>query len=96
MHRLYGSETWTVRRTDKRGLEAAEMRFLRYVAGYTLWDKERRDETRSQLGRMKFDIQVHKREKDWLEHLQRMPSERAPKQRSYYQPIGGRDPGRPR
>jgi hypothetical protein len=29
--------------TDERRLEAAEMRFLRCVAGYTLWDKERSD-----------------------------------------------------
>jgi hypothetical protein len=36
----YGSETWTVRRTDERRLISAEMRLLRKTAGYTLWDNK--------------------------------------------------------
>jgi hypothetical protein len=30
---MFGSETWTLRRTDERRLEAAEMLFLRYAEG---------------------------------------------------------------
>jgi hypothetical protein len=30
----YGSEAWTIRRTDERRLISAEMRFLRRTAGY--------------------------------------------------------------
>jgi hypothetical protein len=37
---MYGSETWTVRRKDKRQLEATKVRFQWNVAGYTPWDKE--------------------------------------------------------
>jgi hypothetical protein len=40
------------------------------------------------------DRQIHDRKKNWLEHLQRMPSDRAPKQLLYYQPIGRHDTGR--
>ena len=29
----------SLNRSDKRNIEAAEMRFLRPMAGYTLWDK---------------------------------------------------------
>jgi hypothetical protein len=49
--RLYGSETWTFRRTDESRLEVSEMRFLWYVAVHTrtVWDKERRCKIRSQL-----------------------------------------------
>jgi hypothetical protein len=36
---LYGCETWTLNRSDKRKIETPEMRFLRHVAGFT-----RRDE----------------------------------------------------
>jgi hypothetical protein len=37
----YGSEAWTIRRTDERRLLSAEMRFLRRTAGYTRWDHKR-------------------------------------------------------
>jgi hypothetical protein len=37
----YGSENWSLNRSDKRKIEAAEMRFLRLVTGYTLCDKKK-------------------------------------------------------
>jgi predicted esterase YcpF (UPF0227 family) len=36
---LYGSETWVTTKRDMTRLEAAEMRFLRSVKGYTRLDK---------------------------------------------------------
>jgi hypothetical protein len=37
---LYGSETWVTTTRDMTGLEAAELRFLRSVKGYTQdWTK---------------------------------------------------------
>ena len=38
---LYGSETWVTTTRDMTRLEAAEMRFLRSVKGYTRLDKIR-------------------------------------------------------
>jgi hypothetical protein len=32
---MHGSENWAMNREDRRTVEAAEMKFLRYVAGYT-------------------------------------------------------------
>jgi hypothetical protein len=32
---LYGSETWTVKASDARGITAAEMKCMRRTAGYT-------------------------------------------------------------
>ena len=37
---LYGSENWSLNRSDKRKIKAAEMRFLRPMAGYTFLDKK--------------------------------------------------------
>ena len=37
---MYGCVNWSLKRSDKRKIEAAEMRFLRPMAGYTLWDKK--------------------------------------------------------
>jgi hypothetical protein len=44
----------------------------------------------------KFDKRIHGKKKNLLEHLQKTPSERAPRHLSYYQPIGKHVPGRPR
>ena len=38
---LYGSQTWVTTKGDMTRLEAAEMRFLRSVKGYTRLDKIR-------------------------------------------------------
>jgi len=35
---LYGSENWTVTGSQRRRIEAAEMKLLRPLAGYTLYD----------------------------------------------------------
>jgi hypothetical protein len=38
---MYGSENWSLNRSDKREIEAAEMIFLRPMAEYTFWDKKK-------------------------------------------------------
>ena len=35
---MYGSEKWSLNRSDKSKIETAENKFLRTMAGYTLWD----------------------------------------------------------
>ena len=47
---MYASENWSLNRSDKRKIESAEMRFLRPMAGYTLWDKKESIDIREQLG----------------------------------------------
>ena len=47
---MYGSENWSLKRSDKTRIEAAEMRFLRSMAGYTLWDEKRSTDIRKELG----------------------------------------------
>jgi len=46
---LYGSETWINTKRDMTRLEAAEMRFLRSVKGYTRLDKIRNEVIRKEL-----------------------------------------------
>ena len=46
---LYGSETWVTTQRDMTGLEAAEMRFLRSVTGYTRLDEIRSEDIRQEL-----------------------------------------------
>jgi hypothetical protein len=46
---------------------------------HTVWDRE----IRSELEIRKLGKQIQERKKNWLQHLQRMPSERAFKQLVY-------------
>jgi hypothetical protein len=38
---MHGIENWSLNLSDKRKIEAGEMRFLRSITGYTLWDKKK-------------------------------------------------------
>jgi len=40
---LYGSEKWTLTALQRRRIEAAEMKLLRPLAGYTLYDHKAND-----------------------------------------------------
>ena len=46
---LYGSENWTLTGLQKRIIEAAEMKLLRPLAGYTLYDHKTNDYIRREL-----------------------------------------------
>jgi len=81
---------------DMTRLEAAEMRFLRSVKGYT-----RLDEIRSEIIRKELDIPGiqdvrTKYKQTWINHLARMDNNRLPKHTLNCKPRGRRDRGHPR
>ena len=90
---LYGSETWVTTKRDVTRLEAAEMRFLRSVTGYTRLDKIRSDVIRKEL---EISGIQDVRQQNWINHLQGMDNTRLPKHALNYKPRGRRDRGRPR
>ena len=47
---LYGSENWTLIALQRRRIEAAEMKLLRPLAGYTLYDHKTNDYIRREHG----------------------------------------------
>jgi len=71
------------------GLEAAEMRFVRSVKGYTKLDKIRREIIRKELKRS----QEANTEKNWIIHLERMDNNRLPKHALNCKPRGQKDRG---
>jgi hypothetical protein len=91
----YGSEAWTIKRTDERRLMSAEMRFLRRTAGYTRWDHKRNDDILTELQISQITEFVYKYRKNWKEHVDRMSSDRIPNTRMIlkYQPRGKRNLG---
>ena len=79
-------------------LEAAEMRVLRSVTGYTRLDKIRSEDIRQEL-RVDIsgiqDVRL-KYKQNWINHLERMDNTRLPKYALTYKPRGRRDRERPR
>jgi len=46
---LYGSENWTLTALQRRRIEAAEIKLLRPLAGYNLYDHKTNDSVRREL-----------------------------------------------
>jgi hypothetical protein len=92
---LYGTETWTATKRDVDHLEAAEMRFLRSVKGYTRLDKIRSEVIRKGLEISGIQDVRSKYKQNWINHLRRIDDTRLPKHALNYKPRGRRG-GRPR
>ena len=93
---LYGSETWVTTTRDITRLEAAEMRFLRSVKGYTRLDKIRSEVIRKELEISGIQDVRSKHKQNWINHLERTDNTRLPKHALSCKPRGRRDRGRPR
>jgi len=77
-------------------LEAAEMRFLRSVTGYTRLDKIRNEVIRKELDISGIQDVRLKYKQNWINHLERKHNTRLPKHALNYKPRGRRCRGRPR
>ena len=93
---LYGSKNWTLTKGQVSRIQAAEMRFLRHVAGYTLHDHTRNTDIRQELNIMSTLDRIAQYRLNWWEHLCRMDDYRIPKELWNYKPRGRRRVGRPR
>jgi len=81
---------------DMTRLEAAEMRFLRSVKGYTRLDKIRSDVIRKELEISGIQDVRLKYKQNWINHLERMDNSRLPKHALSYKARGRRDHELPR
>ena len=77
-------------------LEAAEMRFLRSVTGYTRLHKIRSEVVRKELEISGIQDVRLKYKQNWINHLERMDNTGLPKHALNFKPQGRRDRGRPR
>jgi len=93
---LYGSENWTLTALQRRRIEAAEMKLLRSLAGYTLYDHKTNDYIRRELRFTGILDKIDEYSRNWLLHLQRMPQNRNPLKSYHYRPQGRRTIGRPK
>ena len=93
---LYGSENWTLTTLQRRRIEAAEMKLLRPLAGYTLYDHKTNDYTRRELRIAGILDKIDEYRRNWLSHLQRMPQNPIHIKSYRYRPQGRRTIGRPK
>jgi hypothetical protein len=93
---LYGSENWTPTAIQNRRIEEAEMKLLRPLAGYTLYDHKTNDYISRELRTTGILDKIDEYRRNWLSHLQRMPQNRIPLKSYSYRPQGKRTIGRPK
>ena len=81
---------------EEQRLEAAQMKFLRQLLGITKLHKEKNQRIREKMGAQNIVKEIKLYQKKWLQHVQRMDTNRLPKQALQYEPKGRRNVGRPR
>ncbi|KAI3375665.1 hypothetical protein L3Q82_003973 [Scortum barcoo] len=87
----YGHELWVMTERTRSRIQAAEMSFLRRVAGRSL-----RDKMRSSRSREPLLLHIERSQLRWLGHLFRMPPGCLPREVFQACPTGRRPWGRPR
>jgi len=76
----FGSESCVLKKREEQRLEGAQMTFLRHLIGITKLDKEKNQSIREKTGAQKIVEEIRQYQKKWLQHLQRMDTNRIPKQ----------------
>jgi len=92
----FGSEVWVLKKREEQRLEAAQMKFLRHLLGITKLDKEKNQCIRGKTGAENTVKEIKQYQEKWLQYVQRMGTNRIPKQALQYKPKGRRNIGRPR
>jgi hypothetical protein len=90
----FGSDAWVLKKREEQRLEAAQMKFLRHLLGITRLDIEKNQRIREKTGAQNIVTEVKQYQKKWLQHVQRMDTNRIPKQALQYRTKGRRNIGR--
>jgi hypothetical protein len=69
---------------------------LRHLLGTTKLDKEKNQCIKEETGAENIVKKIKHYQEKWLQHIQKMDTNRIPKQALQYKPKGGRKIGRPR
>ena len=80
----FGSEAWVLKEREEQRLEAAQMKFLRHLLGITKLDKEKNHCIKGKTGAENIVKEIKQYQEKWLQHIQRMGTNRIPKQALQY------------
>jgi predicted GTPase len=92
----FGSEAWVLKKREEQRLEAAQMKFLRHLLGITNLDKGKNQCFRKKTGAENIVKEIKPYQEKWLEHIQRMDTNRILKKALQYKPKARGHVGRPR
>jgi len=92
----FGSEAWVLKKREEQRLEAAQMKLLRHLLGITKLDKEKHQCIREKTGAQNIVKEIKQYQEKWLQHIQRVDTNKIPKQTLQYKPNGRRQIERPR
>ena len=90
----FGSDAWILKKREEQRLEAAQMKFLRHLLGITKLDKEKNQCIREKTEAQSIVKEIKQYQKKWLQHVQRMDTNRLQRQVLKYRPEGRRNIGR--
>ena len=90
----FGSESWALKKREEQRLEAAQMKFLRHLLGITKLGKGKNQRIRQKTGAQNIVKEIKQYQKKWLQCVQRMDTNRIPKQALQYKPKRRRNIGR--
>jgi hypothetical protein len=94
---LYGSECWSLKKTDERKIQTAEMSWLRRMIGISRLQRIRNEVIRKHLGQETSLVhRIQERRLKWFGHVSRMSQERLPYVALHTKIHGQRIRGRPR
>jgi hypothetical protein len=92
----FGSEAWALRKRTEQCSEAAQMKVFRYLIRITKLDKEKNQCIREKIGVQNVVKEITQYQQKWLQHIQRMDTNRIPKQALQYRRKERRNIGRQR
>jgi len=87
---LYGSETWTIKARDARGITAAKMKYMRRTAEYPRTDYKTNARIAKELKITPILDKLLEYKRNWIQHVNRMPRNRLPSVMKHYSPTGRR------
>jgi len=82
----FGSEAWVLKEREEKRLEAAQMKFLRHLLGITKLDKEKNQCIKQETGVQNIVKDIKQYQEKWLQHVQRMDTNRLAKRALKYKP----------
>jgi hypothetical protein len=80
----FGSEAWVLKKREEQRLETAQMKFLRHLLEITKLDKGKNQCIRQKSGAQNIIKEIKQYQEKWLQHVQRMDTNRLPKQALQY------------
>jgi hypothetical protein len=92
----FNNEAWVLKKRDEQRLEAEQMKFLRHLLGIAKLDRERNQSMREKLGGQNIVLEIKQYQREWLQHVDKMDTDRIRKRELKYRPKGKRSIGRPR